>query len=471
MGTATGADGPAKDHWTSRSAFILAAIGSAVGLGNIWRFPSEAGLNGGGAFVIFYILCVALLGLPVLLSEMLIGRHGQASAVESAKKLALQSGVSAQWSWLASIGMWASFLILCFYSVVAGWVLYYALLFAGELLTNGIGQAFAGQSAEDVAAYLDALFVDGPRLVLLHLTFIALTMFVVSRGISGGIEKAATILMPAFFLLLLGITVYSLATGATREAVDFLFAFDPARLLHGSVMLSALGQAFFSLSLGAAMMITYGAYADKSTHLPTSALSVGVADTMVAIIAGLAIFPITLAAGLSVEAGPTLMFQSLPVAFRVMPGGTLVGLIFFIMVLFAALTSSVSVLEVPVSRAIERFGWSRKFATLVIGGAAFLIGVAAALSLGAGLNVRPLGFIPLFDGQGVFDTLDTLTGKVLMPLSGFLTAIFVGWRADRRIVAAEHGMTGAAAFLWRALIAWLCPLAVGLILVVGIVSG
>lgn len=470
------ASATAQDHWSSRWAFVMAAIGSAVGLGNLWRFPSEAGTNGGGAFVVFYILCVVLIGLPILLSETLIGRHGQSSAVESAKNVARESGASDGWASLAWVGMVGAFFILTFYSVVAGWVLYYVGVFAGDLagsIADGgfLGGAFAGESAERIQGYLPALFADPGLMIALHGLFMAATIYVVARGVTGGIEVAATWLMPAFFFLLVGITVYGAFTGAFAEAIDFMFAFDPARLLHGSVMLSALGQAFFSLSLGSALMITYGSYAGREVNLARTSAVIATADTSVAIIAGLAIFPIVFAAGLDVAAGPTLMFQTLPAAFQAMPAGSLIGLLFFVMVFFAALTSSIALLEAPVSWAIHRFGTGRQATAIVLGLVIFAIGVLSALGYNVLADVRPLAFWPTFAGLDILDSIDAVTGKILLPLSGLLTAIFIGWIADRRLTDSENGLDGTLHLVWRFLVAWLCPVAVALILVLGLFPG
>ncbi len=467
---ATEASAEGGDRWSSRAAFILAAIGSAVGLGNLWRFPSEAGTNGGGAFVIFYIFCVVLIGLPVLLSETLIGRHGQAAAPESVRKLARESGASEKWAVLAIIGAIAAFLIISFYSVLGGWVLYYVGQFAGDLmrsLGNFTGGAFQGVPAEEVQALLPALFQDNVTLLSLHAVFMGITIFVVARGVSGGIELVATWLMPAFFFLFLGITIYGSFTGDFAEAIAFLFHFEPSKLT-GSVMLSALGQAFFSLSLGSALMITYGAYADRSVNLAGTSAIIAAADTSVAIIAGLAIFPIVFAAGLAVDGGPALMFQTLPTSFMSMPAGSLIGFLFFVMVFFAALTSSVALLEAPTVWIMDTFNSARRPTAILVGGCAFLIGIAAALSFNILAEFQPLSFIPIFEGQGIFDILDTITGKVLLPVAALLTAIFVGWVADRKLVDAENGISGGLHLTYRFLIAWLCPAALIAILMFGL---
>jgi NSS family neurotransmitter:Na+ symporter len=457
-----------REGWSSRKAFILAAVGSAVGLGNMWRFPAEAGENGGGAFVLFYIFCVLLIGLPVLLSEVLIGRHGQSSAPESVRRMARQSGASEGWSILASLGVLGAFLILSFYCVVGGWVVYYIGVFANDLIQTGLaGGAFEGREASDIEALLPDLFGNGGLMVGLNLGFLAVTIFFVARGISSGIEWVAVYLMPLFFALFLAITIYGSFTGNFGEAVAYLFTFDFSKLT-GEVMLAALGQAFFSLSLGVAGMITYGAYASRDTNLGKTAGIIAGADTAVALIAGLAIFPIVFAAGLSASAGPGLMFQSLPIAFQAMPFGSLVGLAFFTMVFFAALTSSVSLLEAPTAWTLERFKLPRPVATLIVGGGAAVLGVLSALSFNEMADFRPLSFIPVFADANFFDALDGVTAKFAMPIGAIITCIFVGWIADAKLVDDENGLDGVLHQIWRLLVRFVCPAVLAVILYVGL---
>ena len=471
MVVTTGSDGiTPREGWSSRSAFILAAIGSAVGLGNLWRFPAEAGENGGGAFVLFYIGCVALIGLPVLLSETLIGRHGQASAPESVRRVAAESGASKHWSVLAGMGVLAAFLILSFYCVVGGWVLYYIGVFISDLFQTGLtGGAFQGRPASDIEELLPSLFGNGSLMVGLDFLFLGITLFFVAKGVSKGIEWVATWLMPAFFILLILITIYGFSTGAASETVAYLFTFDFSKLTP-EVMLAAVGQAFFSLSLGVAGMITYGAYAGRDVNLANTSAIIAGADTAVALIAGLCIFPIVFAAGLSVSAGPGLMFQSLPVAFQNMPFGSLIGVAFFIMVAFAALTSSVALLEVPTAWTKERFGWSRMISAIVVSAGAAVLGALAALSFNEMADFRPLGFIPIFAEANFFDALDGLTAKLFMPIGAILTCVFVGWIADARLIDNENGLDGFLHKFWRFLVRFLCPLALVAILVVGLSS-
>ncbi|QZH74888.1 MAG: sodium-dependent transporter [Erythrobacter sp.] len=460
--------GSTRDGWSSRSAFILAAIGSAVGLGNLWRFPAEAGANGGGAFVLFYIGCVILIGLPVLLSETLIGRHGQSSAPESVRRVASASRASPHWDILASIGVFSAFLILSFYCVVGGWVLYYMGIFIGDIFTSGVvGGAFEGRPAEEIEGLLPALFENGALMVGLDAVFLGVSLYFVARGVSGGIEFVAKWMMPAFFILLIAITIYGAFGGAFSQTVSYLFTFEPEKLT-GEVMLAAVGQAFFSLSLGVAGMITYGSYVGRNVNLAGTSTIISGADTAVALIAGLCIFPIVFAAGLPVGSGPGLMFQTLPHAFQEMPFGSVVGLLFFIMVGFAALTSSVALLEVPTAWVIEKFRFARPLSASIVAAGAMVLGALSALSFNSLADWHPLGFIPLFEGQGFFDVLDGLTAKLLMPIGAILTALFVGWFADRKLVDMENGLSGGLHLFWLFLVRYLCPVALTAIVIVGI---
>lgn len=464
---------PGQAQWSSKAAFILAATGSAVGLGNLWRFPTEAGTNGGGAFVLLYVMCVVLIALPLLLAESLIGRHGQRSTIGSAIHLARQSGASPAWSLLAIVGLIANTAILTFYGVVAGWVIYFVGTSAADLIgAIGAGEplrgAYGGQSVEQIRQMMPTLFADPVLLVGLQLAFVVVTVWIVARGVKGGIEMAATWLMPAFFFLLIGITIYAAIIGDFAAAVAFLFTPDFGRALEPGVLSSALGQAFFSLSLGGGAMIAYGAYASRETNLSQTSGMIAFADTGVAIIAGLAIFPIVFFVGMEPNAGPTLMFQTLPAAFNAMPGGALVGLLFFVLALFAALTSSVSLLEISVSWVTEKFGVSRAKAAIGMGVLVFLIGLLSALSFNVLADQRPIPFIPGFENATWFDAIDGVTGRLLLPLSGLITALFIGWVADKKLVNAETGLTGGGLVAWRFLIAWLCPLAVFAILVIGL---
>ena len=460
------------EGWSSRSAFILAAVGAAVGLGNIWRFPTLAGESGGGAFVIFYIGCVFLLGLPLVLSEIFIGKVGQTDAVGSIREVAKRSQASRSWAIFGGIGALAAFLIVSFYSVVAGWVLYYAGVMGWDLLQailagDPFRGALAGENQEQIQQRLGDMFASPGLLLTMHFAFMGLTLYIVARGVSSGIEKAATYLMPMFFVLLVGLVIYGAIEGDIGRAAAFLFTPDWSKLTP-EVMNSALGQALFSLSLGVAGLITYGSYIKEGGGLgPTSAL-IAFADTGVALLAGLMIFPVVFAVGLDPAAGPTLVFQTLPFAFQTMPGGALFGFLFFVLILVAAVTSSISLLEVPTAWGIGERGWSRQTSALVFGVGAFVIGIACLLGYNVWSEVRPLGFWSLFAETDILDTVDGFTGKVMLPVGALLTSLFVGWKADTTLLRATTGLSPTAFGIWRFLIAWLCPLAVAIILVTGL---
>ena len=476
--------------WSSKAAFILAAIGSAVGLGNLWRFPYVAGESGGGAFVLLYVICVILIGLPVMVAELFIGRRGGMSAVGSVVKIAKAEGRSTLWSLQSWLGMIGAFIILTFYSVIAGWVLAYVVMMAGDLFgaigRDGLGGltagAFAGQSEEEVTAKLSNLLNDPTRMIIYHGIFIALTVAIVSRGIKGGIEKAVTFLMPAFFVMLLVLLGFALVEGDAGKGINFLLGVRPDDLLagiqNGSVISAALGQAFFSIGLGSALMATYGAYMADDQDLPRSSRLIAIADTGVGVIAGLAIFPIVFAMGLAAGAGPTLMFQTLPLAFQGMPVGALFGLMFFILAFFAAITSSIALLETSTKWVDEQSkGDHRLKSAAILGLIIFVIGVFNALSqvpaVGPNgedqstfLNTwQPLGFIPLFEGKVLMDFLDATT-NVILPLSGFVAAIFAGWVVSTSTAREAIGFKSEVWFQrWRFLIRYVCPIGIAIVLV------
>jgi len=409
-------------QWSSRFAFIMAAVGSSVGLGNLWRFSSEAGQNGGGAFILIYLIAVVLVCIPVLMSEYMIGRAGpDANAIGSVKDVALRSGVSRNWTVMSWIGMIAGFMIVTFYCVVAAWVVRYIFKFL-------MGD-FTGQTSDQVAGqFVD--FISNPIGVLpWFLLFALITTYLVSRGVSAGIELAAKVLMPLFFLLLAGLALFAVISqidsGGTAEALAFLYLPDFSAI-NGSVAGRALGQAFFSVGIGSAIMITYGSYIPRSISIPKSAVLVGLVDTGVALVAGLAIFPIVFAFNLEVSSGAALFFITLPNAFNEMGGvGTIMGAAFFFLAFFAAITSSVSLLEPSVAYVHEKFAMSKAKAAWIMGG------VMTAIGLISLFGVRPGG------ETYALDAIDRFTGSVMLPLAGLLTLLFVGWRMNRAIIAGE----------------------------------
>lgn len=479
------------EHWSGRAAFVLAAVGSAVGIGNLVRFPYQAGDNGGGAFVIIYILAVLAIGLPVLMAELFIGRRGGGTPVAAIRRLATADGSSGAWAALGWIGIAASFLIVTFYSVVAGWLLYYAWLLFADVVRSvgetGLGAlaspAFASQPENAITSIFPELLSSPGQMILFHGIFVAITTAIVSRGITGGIEKAATWLMPAFFFLLVGLSIISLVTGDATAAIDFLFRpkLDALaeQFLNGEILVSAVGQAFFSLSLGSALMITYGIYLPRETSIPGAAMTVASADTAVALIAGLAIFPVVFQFGLQPDEGLGLVFGPLLLAFHQMPFGGLFGFAFFVMAVFAALTSAISLFEVPASWAkgdvnldADAHRRRRLIGSIIIGLMIFVIGIFHALSQvpdGRFLSTwHPFGNLPILGGLTLLDATDALTGKILLPLGGLMAALFAGYAVTQSTSREELAFDTEAAYRrWRFLIRYVCPVFVALVLVWG----
>ena len=422
--------------WASRWVFILAATGSAVGLGNIWKFPYMTGMYGGGAFVMMYLVCIFMVGLPIMLAETLIGRRGRQSPVNTLKTLAIESGASPKWSWAALMGMIAALLILSFYSVVAGWSLDY-------ILSMGGGQ-FAGVSAEGAGAAFGALTADPWRLTLWHTLFMLLTGFVIARGVVAGLERSLRIMMPLLFVLLLVLLGYSLTTGHFMQGFDFLFHFDPSKVQDG--ILAAMGHAFFTLSVGVGSIMVYGSYMPKKASIGSTVIAVGLLDTLVALTAGLALFPIVFAAGLEPGGGPGLMFVTLPIAFGTIAFGQVVGLVFFVLVAIAAWSSSISMLEPAVAYFVERSGRSRALVTSMLALFCWVVGMGTVLSFNIGAEAKFFVFAEdgfhLYQwgaegGRNFFDSIDYLTSRILLPLGGLAFALFAGWAMNREAVRDE----------------------------------
>lgn len=434
------------ETWGSRFGFIMAAVGSSVGLGNFWRFPYTAGENGGGAFIVLYLLCVLLVGLPLLMAEYAIGRKSGLSAIEGIEALTEAEGRSGAWGVVGWVGTLTGFFILSFYLVISVWLIAF-------LLQAPTGQFTGLDAATSATNFTDTIGQGGNGLsrkwVILALLalLLAANAWVVGRGIKGGIERAATLLMPAFFLMLLAVVGYAVTQGDLARTATFLF--EPK---WGDVgfrtFLSALGQAFFSIGIGAALMITYGAYLDRETDIPRSSAIVVTTDSLVALIAGFAVFPIVFMAGLDPAGGPGLFFVSMPVAFGAVPGGTVFATVFFALALFAAFTSSISLMEVSVSWLEERHGVTRLGASLGLAVALWMIGAAHVFSL------------------DYLNFLDFMTEGLLLPLGGLLVALFAGWALRRETLISELG-DGLVMDAWRLLIRWFVPGFVGFVLVFG----
>lgn len=454
-------DGAARGLWSSRLAFVLAATGSAVGLGNVWKFPYVTGENGGGAFVLVYLLCIAIIGIPIMMAEVFIGRNGRHNPITSFRLVAERNLASPVWRISAIIGMLAAFIILSFYSVIGGWA------------TSYIGHAaagdFTGGTPESVGELFGGLLASPGQLLIWHTIFMALVVLVVSRGLKGGLERAVTILMPALFLLLLVAVGYATTTGHFGEAVSFLFRPDFSALTMDGVLV-ALGHAFFTLSLGMAIMMAYGSYLGRDVSIARTAISVAAMDTVVALLAGLAIFPVVFANGLEAGAGPGLIFQTLPLAFGNMPLGSLFGTLFFVLLLFAAWTSGISLLEPVVEWVEERSTLGRAGSSIVVGVLCWALGIASILSLNVWSDVTPLGMFAAFEGKTIFDLLDYFTANIMLPLSGLLTAIFVGWCVARESLKADLVLEGTGFSLWYNLIRFATPVAVAVVFVYNLLA-
>lgn len=448
------ADDSRKDHpmWSSRMAFILAASGSAVGLGNIWKFPYITGENGGGAFVLVYLLCIALIGIPIMISEVMIGRRGGRSPINSMRQMAQSDGLSKRWVWIGGMGMIASFLILSFYSVIGGWALSY--------VGNSASGLFAGASTETIGEMFGNLLADPYTLLLWHSVFMVLVIMIVARGLSSGMEKAINILMPIMFALLLVMVGYAMSTDNFADGFAFLFQPDFSKLTTEGV-LTALGHAFFTLSLGMGVMMAYGSYLPKKVSIVKTAVTVSIVDTVVALLAGLAIFPLVFANGLEAGAGPGLIFQTLPLAFGQMSGGVLFGTLFFVLLVVAAVTSAISLLEPVVEWFEEQKGINRLTGTLIGGISIWGLGILTILSLNVWSDVHPLGMFERFEGKTFFDLFDYVTANLMMPLGGLAVAIFVGWFMSKQAGENELDMGNGLAYnLFMFILRYITPAAV-----------
>lgn len=440
------------ESWSSRTAFILAAIGAAVGLGNIWRFPYLAGDNGGSAFVVVYIACIAAVGIPILIAETLMGRRGGMSPIGTMTVLAREAGASPHWrkaGWLAVITI---FLAGSFYYVVASWILAYVVL--------SIEGAFSGIDAGGAHGLFATLLADPWRLSIWFAIFMAMTVFVVASGVRNGLERAVKFLMPLLFLLLVLMVAYAAYAGDFARGFRFLFHFDASRI-SASVVLAAIGQAFFTLGIGQAVMMTYAAYMPKHVRLPQAAMIIAGADLLVSILAALMIFPILFAAGLPSDSGPGLIFETLPLAFGQMPGGRVFATLFFVLVAIAALTSTISGVEPVVSWAEEHRGWKRKPVAAVVGLAIWLVGLGSVFSFNIWAGFKPLEMLPAFQDKTLFDLLEYLSANILMPLNGLIIAVFAGWIMSKASVLDELAATENKLIVGlRLLLRYVAPLAI-----------
>ncbi|MGB5538717.1 MAG: sodium-dependent transporter [Gammaproteobacteria bacterium] len=448
---------PIHGQWSGRLAFILAATGSAVGLGNIWKFPYIAGENGGGAFVLVYLACIAVIGIPIMMAEVLLGRRGRRSPINTMRALAAEENASSHWQWLGWAGVIAGFLILSYYSVIAGWALAYVFR-AGSGLFNG-------QTADGVQSIFDNLIGEPERLMAWHSVFMFMTMVVVARGVRSGLEQAVRYLMPGLFLILLILVGYAWNSGSFEQGINFLFRADFSKLSTNGVLI-AMGHAFFTLSLGMGAIMVYGSYLPERISIARTSIAVSLMDTAVALLAGMAIFPIVFANGLEPGVGPGLIFQTLPIAFGHMPYGAFFGMLFFLLLVFAAWSSSISLIEPAVAWLVENRGMRRIKASVLAGFATWLFGLLTVFSFNMLSGFKPLSIIPIFRDSTIFDLLDYLTANIMLPLGGLLIAIFAAWTMSRESSMDELHMGDRFFYpLWRFLVRYITPVAVGIVFV------
>ena len=440
--------------WASRWTFIMAATGSAVGLGNMWKFPYVAGSNGGGAFVLVYLGCILLIGVPVMMAEVLIGRSGGKSPINSMRDGVELSNANSLWRHVGWLGVAAGMLILSFYAVIAGWALDYIFEVAsGEL---------RGVNGESASAVFGNLLADPSRLIMWQSIFMLLCVGVVVGGVKKGLGVAVEILMPLLFVMMLVLLGFAYFKGNFAAAWGFLFNFNLDALSWRGV-LEAMGQAFFTLSIGMGAIMAYGAYMPQKANIGKTILIVAFFDSSVAIISGLIIFSIVFATqGIEPSAGPGLMFISLPVAFGSMPGGLLIGAIFFMLVSIAAWSSAISLLEPCVAWLIETKNLGRVRANLLLAGFAWVLGLGSVLSFNLWSEYKVAGFT-------FFDFLDFLTANIMLPISGLLIALFVGYAMKKELVDAEMAGTSPGVMqLWQLTLRYIAPVAIGAVFVMGI---
>jgi neurotransmitter:Na+ symporter, NSS family len=446
-----------KQHviWGQRGSFILAATGSAVGLGNIWKFPYITGENGGGAFVLMYLVCILLIGIPIMMAEILMGRRARANPILATAELCETAGASKGWTSIGWMGALAGLVILSFYTVIAGWTLAY--------INHALDARFTGLDGVGSQALFAGLLADKGQLLQWHSLFTLMTIVILALGVTRGLESAVRIMMPVLFVLLLTLLGYAMVHGEFVTSLRFMFSFNPQDL-SWEAALTAMGHSFFTLSLGMGAIMAYGAYMPSNQSVGQTVMIVALLDTLVALVAGVAIFAFVFATpGISPSAGPGLMFVTLPVAFGNMGAGVAIAGIFFIMVMLAAWTSTISLLEPGVAYLNERFGLSRVLASLILGVVAWSMGIGSVLSFNDWSDKQFLW------GKNYFDSMDFLATNVMLPLGGVLIALFVGWKLrDEHLLHELKYESRVLLRWWRPILKYISPIAVLIVLINGI---
>ncbi|MDH3305656.1 MAG: sodium-dependent transporter [Gammaproteobacteria bacterium] len=437
--------------WSSGVTFILASVGAAVGLGNIWKFPFVVGVSGGGAFVLVYLGCVVFVAVPILIAELWLGRRGAQSPPIAMRIVAGKAGRTRAWSLVGWMGMLVGYLIATYYSVIAGWTLAYIVK---------AGNSFGGADPSIVSQQFDELLANPGAMTFWHTVFITIALFIVGRGLRDGIESAVKFLMPALFGMLIVMIGYAAVEGDFEAGVAFLFSADFSRI-DGTIVLSAIGQAFFSISVAMGLIMTYGSYVPKEVSLTKSALIIAGADTLVAVLAGLMIFPLVFANGLDPGSGPGLIFRTLPTAFAGMQGGAAFGALFFLLLAFAAITSIIAIIEPIVAYAEDKWQMRRRNACITFGFLAWAIGLATVFSFNVGSDFNPLSALPPFKDMNMFALIDYFTANLMMPVGGILMAVFVGWLIKPSVLAEDLSFGSPLLFkVWLWMIRVVAPLAI-----------
>jgi NSS family neurotransmitter:Na+ symporter len=437
------------EQWSSRWGFLLAAVGFAVGMGNIWRFPYILGENGGSAFLFVYLACALAIGLPLLITELTIGRRGGRSASGSILAIAAETGASKAWARAGSLGVLCAFVILSYYTVISGWTLDYFVRAASGDLTNI-------DSAGSKAMW-SSLMNSPVRLMVWNTVVHVIIILVIRQGVQSGIERAVKVLMPALFLTLISMVIYGMVAGDMAATLTYLLEPDFSKVTFRTVMI-AIGQAFFSIGIGMGSLIVFGAYMPKDFSIPKSATAVILLDTGVALLAGFAIFPLVFAYNLDTSAGTGLIFETLPLAFGQMPGGRIFGSIFFVLLISAAISSCLGLAEGVVSWVDEHWGIKRQKGILLTVGAGWFLGILSIMSLGDWSEFYPLDFIPAFAGQTIFGALDFLAANILLLVGGLMLSIFFGWLVPKQLKLDELGVADGVFFaFWRVMIRFIIP--------------
>lgn len=444
-------------RWSSNLMFLAAAVGSAVGISNVWKFTYVAGENGGGAFVLIYLAAIAFVCLPALIAEFLIGRRGGASVVKTMDNLRHADGIAAGWRYYGIMAALGAFIALSFYSVIAGWTIDYFY----HAVVNG----FDAADVDSTSAALGELMANPGRMAISHIVFLGLTAVTVAAGVRRGLENVLRWLTPALFVLLLLLLVYALLAGDFVAGATFLFVPDFSKIDADTILL-AVGQAFFSLGIGLGVLLTIGAYMDPQSSILRASLLVAAADAGVALLAGLAVFPIVFANGLSPAEGPGLIFVTLPVAFAGMPGGAVFGPLFFVLMAIAALTSAITIMETTVSVIEDYSQMSRRRIVAITTLLLWVAGLGTVFSFSSLENFHPLSFIPAFEARNIFETLDYIVSNWMMPAGGVLVALLAGWGLSRAATREDLKLPEGRLFAtWRFLVRFIVPVAIALVFV------